>query len=140
MARSTQPILTRQLGDSRKLAQMVSHESKSKNDALRGYQQIVAADRLSISFEPCPKTAIFAIDGKRDRQNFHDTKHRFELAREPRGIFLDCTVPEFRCDNDTRADIEIAHLSHSLCCAPLRVPNDIRDDVRVEQEAHYSSI
>ena len=132
MASSAQPILARQLGDSRKFALIIGDEREAQNDALRSDEQIVTADRFPISLEPRAKAPVFAIDRNCKGKNFQNTKHCFELLREPRRVFLDRPVPEFGCDDDARANVGIAHQSHPLRRSTLRISNEIRNDVRIE--------
>jgi hypothetical protein len=63
-------------------------------------------------------------------------EHCFDLRRQPWGGFLGSSTPQFRSDDDASANFPFADDLDSFGYPTLRVSDQVRHDVGVEQEAH----
>ena len=103
---------------------------------MRGDQQIVAADLVSRSFKSSAQLAVNAFNRRFDCQYFDRSKDGIDLRGQPIRVALYGAVPQLGCDDDARANRPIPDFHNLPRGAALRIPNNVRENVRIEEIPH----
>jgi hypothetical protein len=136
IACSAQPILDRQPVDPREFPLVVGNDRQSKGDGLGGDQQIVRPDESPRPLERRAQLAVDPIGGRLEWQHVERGEHGFELRRQPPGIPLGRAAAQLGRDDDAGADRRLANLRDARGGASAGIADEIRNDIRIEEEAH----
>src|ERR1019366_420909 len=119
----SQPILSRQVGDTRELSLVVRYDGAAQCHGLRGDEQIVTADHAACPFKLATDLAINGVGWRLEREDFQDPEHGLKLSRQPGRALFRRPKPKFRRDNDAGADTGLANLADALGDATARIPD-----------------
>ncbi len=103
---------------------------------MRGDQEIVAANLVSRSFDSSAQLAVNAFNGRFDRKYFDRFKDGTDLCGEPIRVALYGAVPKLSRDDNARANRQISNCHKLLGGVALRIPNNVRENVRIEKISH----
>jgi hypothetical protein len=103
---------------------------------MSGNKQVIGADGLAGSLKPGADQAIGFIGRRLEWNDVKSAQNGFQLSRQALRPLLRSAIPQLRSDDHTRTHLRLAHLADMLGDAALRAPNEIRDNVGVEQIPH----
>jgi len=102
-------------------------------------EEIVRADWLTFSFQCISDRRVSGIGRFFERQDVQSGKNPFYLRAQPsRASFLD-SVPELRGNDDAGANFFFANLRDLARDISTRIANQVRQDVRIEEELSQRS-
>jgi hypothetical protein len=85
------------------------------------------------SFESSAQLAVNAFNGRFDSKYFDRSKDGIDLRGEPIGVALYGAIRELGCGGNVRANRPIPNFHNLPRGATLRISNDVRENVRIEQ-------
>src|SRR5262249_31647578 len=125
--------------DPAELRFVVGDDRMAECDCLSGDKQIVAANRSADLFEPGADLAISRVGRCSKGEHVKRAEHRLQLSREPRGSLFCSSVTQFCRDDDAGADLRLTHPADVFGYRTLRVTDEVRNDIGIEQVTHQSS-
>src|ERR1019366_4011605 len=93
----------------------------------------VTADHAACPFKLATDLAINGVGWRLEREDFQDPEHGLKLSRQPGRALFRRPKPKFRRDNDAGADTGLANLADALGDATARIPDEVRNDVCIEE-------
>src|SRR5579862_1950269 len=136
---SLQPIFLPKILNAGKLVFVIGYDGIAKCQSLRCNQQIVASDGAAGSLKLRPKQPVFPIGWRFEWQDFKCSQNNLQLSRKSGRVLLCGPIAQFGSNNDAGANFVVTNLANVLRNSSVRIPNEIRNNVRIEQVAHQRS-
>src|SRR5271165_4417303 len=136
---SSQPILTPKVFNACEFVFVIGSNRVAEGKRMRGNQQIVTANPSPGFLKPRANQTIGLVSGHFERQNLEGSKHGLELGRQLWRALLGGSITQFGSDDDAGTNLGFSDLADMLRDSALRVANEIRNDICVEQVAHQRS-
>jgi hypothetical protein len=130
---SLQPVFNLQSRHPSELGDIVRHAHRVDSSRMRGDQHVVRANGRASPLEGHTNRRIDAFDIRFEGSDRHCAQHGLNLPRELPGTALGGAVPQFTRDDDTRQHIRLADVGDVIGHGPLRLANEMGEDVRIEQ-------
>jgi hypothetical protein len=138
--RSAQPIFDVERIDAGKLTHVVRYESAPSSQGVRRYQEVVVADLPANALQLRANVTVEYVRWMLERHHCEGSKHAFDFTLQARRPILGSAAPEFTGDDDTGDDLIAPNTTEARRSHPARIPDEVRQDVRVQQMAHARQI
>lgn len=130
---SPEPVLDPERRHSFELSDVVGDAHRAQGSRVRRDEHVVRPDGGALLLEGHSDSRVEAFSVRFQRSNRQRAKYRLDLLRQPTAAALGCTVAQFAGHDHARQDVGLANVRDPLCDKSLRLSDEMRQDVRVEQ-------
>lgn len=130
----SQPIGDDEAIDPLEFANIIGDERRPDGEGVRRNQHVVRADRRTAPLKIGPQPPIMRIGIVAERQYGEQLQYGLQLCGQPGESPSLGAITQLARDDDAGRDIALANLGDVRRNHALRMPDEVRQDIRVEKE------